>query len=745
MSRPRANRSGQQMRRIPFDEEFLGIEEAPRTEEEQLVEMLVEPGRTSPTDHLNLLEFLDTLEVPQELAISECDGDMQDSTTCEAEEDKWPTPPPRNHTAVSSTNSKQNQEDVENHRRIFRQLGRKVPEAPTQHPILDYPFVMKLFLAAGSEAFPFLKWTESGRELQVDYVDLQDNLASGMSMFRSRSVVEFTTQLMELGFERLWSMTSEDPERGRIHLFFQHPKFSKGQLVELKSLVEDTGQDQVEETPGQYRERERDQQRARIRAWDLHKQEDEEELQLPPLHQAPLSHLDRMSKRGDLCSSIHNFRAPLQIVRSRFQTLLAYQVDLQVLKDHKDNATSPKGKKARNISNNQTTEQTPAPQDITSKFVKPQESVITIGIGQAPDYAGYYGSVDLSKVNEFFSEYLPRYGAKITGYKEIVMDATNKSNGFQQNLPIGMDYSDEDDDALPPIASCSMEVDIDSQPSTSAAAKSKATSRKPVNDVDLELAMQELCDGPNPTQAVKNQTAGPTNSKAKPKPRGRPKPKKRLEKLLQSSSSENDDDKELHPLTPTKEAPEVVPSRTIMKEKIELVDEENGGVTYIMEIEVPDVGQMAQENEHNPDHLIEELHEIGSDFDEAEVVEKEVEEEEVAEEEVAEEEVAEEEVAEDEVAEEEVAEEEVAEEEVAEEEVAEEEVAEEEVVDEEVEADEEDVVEEVEEESEEEDEEEDEVEEDDDDDYIAKNVQYRTDPPAKRRRYDLRNSKRSSM
>ncbi|KAH8233392.1 hypothetical protein KR026_007713, partial [Drosophila bipectinata] len=539
-----------------------------------------------------------------------------------------------------------NQEDVENHRRIFRQLGRKVPEAPTQHPILDYPFVMKLFLAAGSEAFPFLKWTESGRELQVDYVDLQDNLASGMSMFRSRSVVEFTTQLMELGFERLWSMTSEDPKRGRIHLFFQHSKFLKGQLVELKSLVEDTCQDEVEESPGQYRERERDQQRARIRAWDLHKQEDEEELQLPPLHQAPLSHLDRMSKRGDLCSSIHNFRAPLQIVRSRFQTLLAYQVDLQVLKDHKDNATSPKGKKARNISNNQTTEQAPAPQDITSKFVKPQESVITIGIGQAPDYAGYYGSVDLSKVNEFFSEYLPRYGAKITGYKEIVMEATNKSNGFQQNLPIGMDYSDEDDDALPPIASCSMEVDIDSQPSTSAAAKSKASSRKPVNDVDLELAMQELCDGPNPTQASKNQTAGPSNSKAKSKPRGRPKPKKRLEKLLQSSSSENDDYKELHPLTPTKEAPEV---------------------------------------------------------------------------------------------------EEVAEEEVAEEEVAEEEVAEEEVVEEEEEAEEEEVVEEVEEESEEEEEEEEEVEEDDDDDYIAKNVQYRTDPPAKRRRYDLRNSKRSSM
>lgn len=688
MSRHRANRRGQQKLHIPIEEDFLTIEEAPRVreeirvEDEQLVEMLVESSRPSPTDHLDLLEFLDTLEVPQELAISECGGEVPDSPTREVEEEKCPTPPPEIQTVPSSTNSKQNQEAVDNRRRIFRQLGRNVPETPSQHPIQGYPFVMKLFLAAGSPAFPFLKWSESGLELEVDYVGLQEHLASGSSMFRSRSAVEFTAQLLDLGFERLWSRTSEDPQGGCIQLFFQHPKFAKGQLEELKALVEEIGQNQIEESL----DMQRDRQRARPRVQDLKEDEDKEELQLPPLYQAPMAHMDRMSKRGDLCTSFHTFRAPLQIVRSRFQTLLAYQVDVQVLKDRKDSPATPQstGKKSRNTSNNQPTEKTPAPKDSSSKFVKPQDSVITIGIGQAPDYAGFYGNVELGKVNEFFSEYLPRYGSKITGYKDIVMEATNKSNGFQQNLPIGLDYSDDDDDALPPISSCSMEVDVDVQPSTSAAARSKSSSRKPVDDMDLEQAMQELCDGPNANQPEK--TSG---SSSKAKPRGKPKSKKRLAKMLQSSSSENDDVKEFSP-EPVKEAHEVVPSRTIKKEKIELVDEEDPENSFIVEIEVQDDAQMTLESEETPEQQMKELHGVGAD-NESEVEE--------AEEEGEDEEEAEAEAEDDE-----------------------------------------------EEEVEEEEEEEEEVEEDDDDDYNDKNVQYRTDPqPAKRRRYDLRNSKRSSL
>lgn len=218
MSRHRANRRGQQKLHIPVEEEFLTIEEAPRVreeevrvEDEQLVEMLAESSRPSPTDHLDLLEFLDTLEVPQELAISECGGETPDSPTRQAEEEKCPTPPPEIQTATSSTNSKQSQEAVDNRRRIYRQLGRNVPETPSQHPIQGYPFVMKLFLAAGSAALTFLKWSESGLELEVDYVGLQDHLASGISMFRSRSAVEFTAQLLDLGFERLWSRTPKIP------------------------------------------------------------------------------------------------------------------------------------------------------------------------------------------------------------------------------------------------------------------------------------------------------------------------------------------------------------------------------------------------------------------------------------------------------------------------------------------------------------------------------------------------------
>lgn len=111
--------------------------------------------------------------------------------------------------------------------------------------------------------------------------------------------------------------------------------------------MEETGQNQIEESL----DLERDRQRARPRVWDLEEDEDEEELQLPPLYQPPRAHMARMSKRGDLCTAFHAYRAPLQIVRSRFQTLLDYQVDVQVLKDRNDSPATPQptGKNAATI------------------------------------------------------------------------------------------------------------------------------------------------------------------------------------------------------------------------------------------------------------------------------------------------------------------------------------------------------------------------------------------------------------
>lgn len=414
-----------------------------------------------------------------------------------------------------------NKKAAENHRRIYRQLGIHIPETPKSHPLLHYAFVVKLFLATDNSSIHFLKWSANDRELEVDYQGMQEHLSSGCSMFHCRNTLQFTGTLLAHGFERVSLKDVRKSSATNITLIYRNPNFVKGQLLKLHKLAQECEKIPEISSPGTA------------------------EPRRPPLHLPNYAHISRMVRRGDLCSTPYTSRSALQVARCHFQTLLGYQADLGVLKDrnnhdmfNKNIMTQLNVKRGRSSINNAPVDLAPSKVSF-EKFVKPHESVINIGIGQAPDYAGYYGQVELFKVNEFFSEYLPRYGSKITGYKEIVMDATNKSIGFQQNLPIGMNYSDDEDDALPPISS---DLDLDFMPSTSAAAKMKSTGRKVVEDSDLEQAMQELCGGSNLNEEEElPQTS--TRFKAKPKPRAKTKakPTKRQAKPVHSSSSECED------------------------------------------------------------------------------------------------------------------------------------------------------------------------------------------------------------
>ncbi|EDV55523.2 uncharacterized protein LOC6548162 [Drosophila erecta] len=420
------------------------------------------------------------------------------------------------------TDSTINKEAKENHMRIYRQLGIHIPESPAKHPLLDYSFVVKLFLVTDCSSIHFLKWSASGRELEVDYQGMQEHLSSGCSVFHSRNTLQFTGSLLAHGFERVWSkdVRKSSVRPTSISLIFRNPNFVRGQLQKLQKLVQEFGK--VDE---------------------ISSAETEE-----PRHPNN-AHIARMVRRGDLCSTSYTCRSALQVARCHFQTLLGYQADMGVLKDrnshdvfNKHIMTQLNVKRGRSSINNAPVDLAPSKVSF-AKFVKPHESVINIGIGQAPDYAGYYGKVELSKVNDFFSEYLPRYGSKITGYKDIVMDATNKSIGFQQNLPIGMNYSDDEDDVLPPISS---DHDLDFMPSTSAAAKPKSSGGKVVEDSDLEQAMQELCGGPNLNEEdelpqTSSRSTARLKAKPKPKPRAKAKATKRQSKPLHSSSSEGED------------------------------------------------------------------------------------------------------------------------------------------------------------------------------------------------------------
>uniref|UniRef100_A0A6P4E1C4 Uncharacterized protein LOC108039281 n=1 Tax=Drosophila rhopaloa TaxID=1041015 RepID=A0A6P4E1C4_DRORH len=500
-------------------------------------------------ENLEFLEFLDDLEVP-----------VPGENTASSVREKKPLP--RAPKTNSTSNSNINQEAVENHRRIYRQLGIRIPESPPEHPLMGYRFVLKLFLATSSDSVDFLNWSANGRELELDYQGLQEHLSSGRSIFHCRNTLQFTDLLLSHGFERVWPREESDPpvnEASRILLIYQNPNFAVGQLEKLQSLVEESQKNGAEADPDP---------------------EKKTEVRLPPLHLPNAAHIARMIRRGDLCSTSYTCRSPLQVARCQFQTLLGYQADMGVLKERNSHDLFNKQimaqlnvKRGRSAINNALMDLAPSKGSL-AKFVKPHESVINIGIGQAPDYAGYYGKVELSKVNEFFSEYLPRYGSKITGYKDIVMDATNKSIGFQQNLPIGMDYSDDEDDPLAPISSG---LEMDFLPSTSAAGKLKSSGRKAVEDLDLEQAMQELCGGSNtnPEDEVPQTSSSSSSSKlkAKPKPKPKAKPPKRLAKFLESSSSENEDS-------------EVLEETKSKKPKNIKLKAEEEKISFVVEIEV---------------------------------------------------------------------------------------------------------------------------------------------------------------
>ncbi|XP_017077394.2 uncharacterized protein LOC108112158 [Drosophila eugracilis] len=441
------------------------------------------------------------------------------------------------HVAANSS-SYIDQEVLENHRRIYRQLGIHIPVMQPNHPMLTFRFVLKLFLAADSCTMDFLQWSSTGNELILEYVGLQQYLSSADSIFHCRSTLQFTELLLAHGFQRVWprkKKTAIPDTLEPVLLTYRNPKFREGDVINLHSLNLEC--ELIRENPSKKQPR------------------------FPSLHVPNSKHFARMTRRGDLCSTSYSCRSPLQIARCQFQTILGYQADLGVLKErhavfNRHSLTHSNMKRGRNATSNPIADVNPTKVSL-AKFVKPHESVINIGIGQAPDYAGYYGKVELSKVNDFFSEYLPRYGSKITGYKDIVMDATNKSIGFQQNLPIGINYSDDEDDGLVPISSG---LDMDFLPSTSAEAKQKSSSHKlPVDDSDLEQAMQELCGGLNPIEDDEDpQPSTSTSSnrtKAKPKPKPKAKPVKRQAKRQSSSSSENEDSKKIEKKKPKQRQP----------------------------------------------------------------------------------------------------------------------------------------------------------------------------------------------
>ncbi|XP_023173487.2 uncharacterized protein LOC111601224 [Drosophila hydei] len=326
--------------------------------------------------------------------------------------------------------------------------------SPTKQPLeslLSHNFTHKLHLAATSEQVTFINWTADGKHLQLDYMGLQEHLCGGQCMFRSRSILQFTRQLIEVGFERALQELEHDD---RPQLYYQHAHFKPYHVEQL--LLIPTPQFERLGTP-----------------------------KTPQTRNAcPLG----LGTAKDLCASHQSAYSPLQLARFRFQTLLHYHNDVRLLQEREPNAEQLLPRRGR-ISSSRLSAQSSLAPALASKHMNPRDSVLQFEAGKVPDYAGFYGRVEPSLISEFFAEYLPRYGASTSGYKDIVVDAS-KANSFQQNLPIGV-VSSEDEDEL-------ADHDRHETNTLSAAgehdrAQTTENCHPPPEDIELEQVMQELC------------------------------------------------------------------------------------------------------------------------------------------------------------------------------------------------------------------------------------------------------------
>ncbi|XP_020800151.1 protein starmaker isoform X2 [Drosophila serrata] len=410
---------------------------------------------------------------------------------------------------------------------------------PKGVPLKEYPFILKLYLAASSDAIPMINWSPNGLQLVIDYQTLQHHLTAGSQIFRSRSVLQFTETLMAEGFvriheEEMHPSGSEAPTLKPMLLCYRQHQFVRGDLDSLHKLMKENLLIKEDSPMGAPHGKKDD-------------EADDEEAEFPvPLHLPSKMHLKRMQHRGDKCCSTVSIRSPIQEARCRFRTLLDHLAATKVVQASAKMWEKASMRKGRPWD-------FPTFTSSSIKFVRPQDSVITLDANKPlPEYAGYYGRVSPTKVTKFFSEYLPRYGNKTTGYKDIVLETSTKPSNFQQNLPIGLDYSDSDDnepnDNQPAVSPPGQDCDLDFMPSTSAAAAAAAAKKsfghkknaEPVDDQDLEEAMQELCGG---SAALKEN--GSSGNRGKTKAQPQPKSpnatsRKRRPISYESSSSEEE-------------------------------------------------------------------------------------------------------------------------------------------------------------------------------------------------------------
>lgn len=325
-------------------------------------------------------------------------------------------------------------------------------QEPPPNALLKHNFLHKVHLLASSELVTFVRWSlgqEEQQLLQLDYIGLQDHLCGEHSIFHCLNVLEFTRKLLALGFERREEQQQgqELKQESRPQLFYHHQNFQCNQPEKLLLLE--------------------------LQAKALRTQQTHPEL--PKLKRTKGSQNPSLSPTAVA-------KAPLHLSRCRFHTLLSYNNDVRLLQQQEPSAEQLIPRRGR--SGNCRPQTQMLMPSLAAKQVNPSDSVLHFGAGKIPEYAGFYGRVEQTLIGEFFAEYLPRYGSRTSGYKDIVVDAS-KANAFQQNLPIGIVFSDDEEDPqqeqpLAEVRNSEEAQSLDNCPSIP-------------GDMELEQVMQELC------------------------------------------------------------------------------------------------------------------------------------------------------------------------------------------------------------------------------------------------------------
>uniref|UniRef100_A0A1I8PIV1 HSF-type DNA-binding domain-containing protein n=1 Tax=Stomoxys calcitrans TaxID=35570 RepID=A0A1I8PIV1_STOCA len=272
----------------------------------------------------------------------------------------------------------------------------------TCQDIIHFPFPYKLWLLVNLETYELLRWNLDGTVILLDLVSLDDYLASNKSIFKIKNRSVFLQHLKDFKFERL--NVDSEPEEDVV-LQYKHEYFQRHRMYLLANIRLHAYQ-HMDGSLGQ-----KDNQVCRNTS---------------AAAVGDARHNKAVWKRmmGDLCGLIHGGLSRIQKSRLCFNTTVRFKSEKRhwsdILKVLEENANLNQSFLAETALRER-------------EFEYPQDSNIYIANFIRPEYAGYYGNSEISILNDFFKDLLPKYANDGSlESKQLIENISKWRNGVSQ-------------------------------------------------------------------------------------------------------------------------------------------------------------------------------------------------------------------------------------------------------------------------------------------------------------------------